>query len=114
MKCYDYDTIKDFFDEHNDEIKVLYIGMAEDWTQTCSKFTSGFDYQIVKKGQHLFVRGIPGSTWATPVMKVVYKNGLEEILPCWFDDGGATPDEEVVAFCKGFAKTTFGGDSVYD
>lgn len=108
MKCYSYDIIKDFFDEHKDEIKALYIGMAEDWTQTCSRFGFRFNFQIVKKGQHLFVRGIPGSIWATPVMKVVYKNGLEEILPCWFEEGEKLSEEEV-AFCK----TTFGGDSVY-
>ena len=108
MKYYSYDIIKDFFDEHKDEIKALYIGMAEDWTQTCSKFTSGFDYQIIKKGWHLYVRGIPGSLWATPVMKVVYKNGLEEILPCWFEEGEKI-SEEKVAFCK----VKYGEDSVY-
>ena len=112
MKYYSYDIIKDFFDKHKDEIDALYLGMAEDWTLTCSRFTSDFDYQIIKEGQHLYVRGIPGSVWATPVMKVIYKNGLEEILPCWFDDGEKVSEGQII-FCKAFAEATFGGDSVY-
>lgn len=109
MKCYSYDIIKDFYDSHRDEINALYLGMAEDWTLTCSDFGSGFNYQIIKIGQYLYVRGIPGSVWATPVMKVVYKNGLEEILPCWFEEGEKLSEEEVAA-----CKASVGGDSVYD
>lgn len=113
MKYYSYDIIKDFYDSHRDEINALYLGMAEDWTLTCSEFDSGSNHQIINAGQYLYVRGIPGSTWATPVMKVVYKNGLEEILPCYFNDGEKVSEEEI-ASCKTFVKATMGGDSVYD
>lgn len=109
MKYYSYDIIKDFYDSHRDEINALYL----DWSLTCSKFGSGSNHQIINGGQYLYVRGIPGSTWATPVMKVVYKNGLEEILPCYFDDGEKVSEEEI-ASCKTFVKAAMGGDSVYD
>ena len=42
-------------------------------------------------------------------MKAVYKNGLEEILPCWFEEVEEVSEEEVAA-----CKAKYGEDSVYD
>lgn len=82
MKKYNTEFIKKYIGEHKYEIESVRCGMREDWFWTAETvyeigdFCKGFDWN--KK--HISVAGITGSTWATPVMHVEFKDGLYRVM----------------------------------
>lgn len=115
MKYYNAKFIKDFIEKRKDDIKVVEVGMSEDWSWTAKTIFNekeGFSYPLdLRKDNKIEIAGINGSTWATPVMRVIYKDEHIEIVECWEDDGNITSEIEINKQ-KAFAALTGGMDSV--
>lgn len=115
MKKYSTNFIKNYIEEHKLDIDYVECGMQEDWLWTCEtvykkgEFVDGYDWQ----SKHLSVNGISGSSWATPVMRVNFKDGNTEIIECYVDDG-AHENLSQIAWQKTFAAMTGGMDSVWE
>lgn len=114
MKKYNTQFIKDFIEKNAENIDFVVCGMKEDWNWTSEKvytqengFKRGFDWN----SKHIRVAGIKESVWATPVMKVCYKDGTSEVIEC-FVDNGEEADQENITMKMAFAKATGGMDSV--
>lgn len=77
MKKYDFKSIMKYIQAHSDYISEVSIGMREDWFWTAEtiyedgKFTVELDKEDIKIG------GITGSSWATPSMNIVFKDGAD-------------------------------------
>lgn len=99
MKHYNTDFIKKYITDNKDQIDSVFCFMAEDVPSTSdvvfadSDFKKGFNW----KSQYLKVRGIDGSTWATPSMEIWFKDGKIKEMECWIDDGESAPMELIVA-----------------
>ncbi len=113
MKYYNPKLIKQFIDEHKDTINTVEVGMKEDWWWTAETIFEDGEADVDLSGDSLRVAGITGSTWATPVMRVTFKDGTERVIPCYEDDMRQA-DPEKVAAQKAFARATGGMDSVGD
>lgn len=109
MKNYNATFIKNYIKEHKAEIETVTCGMREDWSWTAETvFKNGelsSDYDWNKKT--ISVAGISGSTWATPVMEVEFKDGRTEIVDCYEDDGERTSQSQI-AQQMAFASATGG------
>lgn len=113
MKKYNAKLIRDFVKANKTKIKTVHIGMKEDWF-----WTNKLVYDA-KNGWHnfflfrrtVYVRGICGSYWATPVMLVCFTDGKEEIIPCYLDDGVEASKEDK-AEMRDIAKIFGGADDV--
>lgn len=85
--------------------------MREDWSWTAEtvfengELSSDYDWD---KGT-ISVAGISGSTWATPVMEVEFKDGRTEIVECYEDDSERTSQSQI-AHQMAFARATGGMD----
>lgn len=91
MKCYDAQKIKNFIESKQDDIDNVDCGMQEDWFWTAQTVYENGDYNVDLSGKTVDIAGIRSSTWATPIMRVDYKNGDYEEVECYYDDG-ITPD----------------------
>lgn len=113
MKKYNTNFIKSYIEERKKEIKTVYCGMREDWGWTAETvFENGelsSDYDWSK--EHISVAGISGSTWATPVMEVVFNDGRTEIVNCYEDDGEEVSQSQI-SQQKTFARATGGMDCI--
>lgn len=113
MKKYNTNFIKNYIDEHKKEIETVNCGMREDWGLTAETvFENGelsSDYDWSK--EHISVAGISGSTWATPVMEVEFKDGRTEIVDCYEDDGEIASQIQI-AQQMAFARATGGMDCI--
>lgn len=96
MKKYDTAFIKEYIEGRKNEIESVSCGMKEDWSWTAetvfsnSEFEPGYDWG----SKSINVAGISGSTWATPVMEVLFNDGRTEIVDCFFDDGNVAPPNQ--------------------
>lgn len=113
MKYYNPKLIKQFIDEHKDTVATVSVGMEEDWFWTAETIFEDGETSTDLSGDSLRVAGITGSTWATPVMRVEFKDGTEQVIPCYEDDLRQA-DPQKVAYQKAFCATTGGMDSVYE
>lgn len=113
MKHYNAQFIKNYIETNADKISIVDCGMKEDWSWTSETiFENGQFYPDIRfdvAHNTLKIAGISGSTWATPVMEVMFNDGHSEIVECWNDDGEIA-SEEPIARAKAFAVTTGGGD----
>lgn len=115
MKYYSTKIINDFIQKNHEKIRCIYIGMHEDWEPTAVMIYK--DGEVLKKNcdkwssDHLRIRGINGSAWATPTMKVFYKNGDVERVEC-FEDDGEVADPCEIQMMKKFAMMTRGFFSI--
>lgn len=111
MKNYNVAFIKNYIEEHKVEIETVTCGMREDWSWTAEtvfengEFSSNYDWSK----EHISVAGISGSTWATPVMEVEFKDGRTEIVDCYEDDGEKASQSQI-AQQMAFARATGGMD----
>lgn len=113
MKKYDTNFIKSYIDERKEEIKSVSCGMREDWSWTeGTVFEDGEFYSKYNwNEEHISVAGIAGSTWATPVMRVEFKDGRTEIVDCYVDNGEQVSKSQI-AEQKAFARATGGMDCI--
>ncbi len=113
MKKYNTCFIKNYIEEHKEEIETVTCGMREDWGWTAETiFEDGelsTDYNW--ESEHISVAGISGSTWATPVMRVEFKDGREEVVDCYEDDGEKASQSQI-AQQMAFSRATGGMDCI--
>lgn len=97
MRKYYTAFIKQYIEEHKDEVESIDCGMMEDWFYTAETIFSGgqFNPSYSWDSTSINVAGITGSTWATPVMQVLFKDGRIEIVNCFFDDGGIASLQQI-------------------
>lgn len=111
MKLYSTEFIKNYISEHKDDIASVDCGMREDWNWTHDTvfrngtYLSDFDWN----GNHIGIAGISGSEWATPVMRVEFKNGETKFVECYVNGGKQCTDSEI-ARMKSFSAETGGMD----
>lgn len=113
MKKYNTNFIKSYIEKHKEEIKSVDCGMKEDWSWTAGTvFKDGkFSYDYDWSKESISVAGISGSNWATPVMKVEFKDGRMEIVDCYVDDGEKASQSQIAQNME-FARATGGMDYV--
>lgn len=83
MKMYDYKSVLDFIEKNRDEIQEIQLGMSEDWFYTAETIFEDNQILVDLNNPYLKIAGIAGSSWATPVMHIVYKNGEEIRKACY-------------------------------
>lgn len=112
-KKYNTSFIKNYIKQHKEEIETVSCGMREDWSWTAEtvfedgEFSSEYDWEK----ENISVAGISGSTWATPVMEVEFKDGRAEIVECYADDGEKASQQQI-AQQKAFGRATGGMDCI--
>ena len=112
-KKYNTSFIKNYIEEHKGEIETVTCGMREDWGWTNNtvyengKLCGGYKW----KSEHISVAGISGSSWATPVMRVEFKDGREEIIDCYVNDGEQASQSQIAQQMM-FARATGGMDCI--
>ena len=82
MKYYDFKKVYKFIETNKKDISTVDIGMDEDWFWTGNTVFEDGEYKINLRAKGLKVGGINGSSWATPVMRVEYKDGSEKTFDC--------------------------------
>jgi len=89
MKYYDLTKIKLFINHKKGKIDRIDIGIREDWLDTNQRiFANGkLLVDLPKEGNKVAFRGIHGSMWGTPVMRVVLIDGSVNVIKCFFEVG---------------------------
>ena len=87
MKNYSAKFIKEYIEKNKDLIDYVECGMREDWSWTAETIFEDNEYTQELARDPISIAGISGSTWATPIMKVSFKDGRTEIVNCYEDDG---------------------------
>ena len=95
MKHYDFNKAKELIAKNIAYLESASLGMHEDWGWTSEtiwrdgKYTESFD-----KGADEIdfeIAGINGSSWATPTLELIFKNGDEKMIEC--HDNGKSDDK---------------------
>jgi hypothetical protein len=109
MKNYSTKIIKEYIEKNKELIEEVYCGMREDWSWTAEAVFEDNDYTIDLNRDSVSIAGIGGSTWATPIMEITFKDGRTEIVPCYEDDG-ERENEYRITQQKMYARLTGGMD----
>lgn len=83
MKNYDFEKAVEIIDSQKANIETAELGMHEDWMWTAETVFEDNEYTTDLSKQDLTIGGISGSSWATPTLHVVFKDGSEKMLPCY-------------------------------
>lgn len=82
MKIYNIKKAKQFIKDHKSEIIRVSLGMQEDWNWTAEVIWGDGKYtQKIDKNSSF--GSITGSTWATPVMEIIYKDKERVLIDCY-------------------------------
>lgn len=93
MAKYDYQLAKAIIEKEKENISSADLGMHEDWGWTAQEVynsTDGFTKDL--DDEDLSIAGINGSTWATPVLQLYYKDDTEKTFKCY--EGAVTPENK--------------------
>jgi hypothetical protein len=85
MAKYDFKKAKKIIEDKMGEISSASLGMHEDWFWTAEQVFIDGEFIIDLDGVTQ-IAGIGGSGWATPVLQMEYKDGSEEVVPCYKGD----------------------------
>jgi len=85
MKNYDFQKAKAIISKLSDEIATASLGMNEDafWTMEIV-YEDGKYTRELNEGDE--IAGISGSSWATPVLDIEFKDGRNEVYYCFSGD----------------------------
>ena len=86
---YDFKKAKDLIEAERENIEKAILGMREDWFWTAKTVFDGGEY-MVDLDTVEEIAGIDGSSWATPTLEIIYKDGYSKTVPC-HDDGPSDP-----------------------
>lgn len=82
MKTYDFVKVQRLIEEHASDLNEAFLGMHEDWAWTAETIWVDGDYT-----QDLSITtqigGLGGSSWATPTLQLIFKNGTDKMIPCY-------------------------------
>ncbi len=77
MKKYDFKSVQKYIQAHSDYIDEVYLGMQEDWFWTAEPVYENNKFTLELDKADLLIGGLSGSSWATPVMVIIFKDGTE-------------------------------------
>ena len=83
MKKYDFKSVEKYIQKHSDYISEVTLGMKEDWYWTATTIYENDRFEIELSKKDLTVGGISSSSWATPTMMIVFKDGREIWKDCY-------------------------------
>lgn len=83
MKKYDFDKAKRIILERKDRVSVASLGMLEDWFWTATPIFEDCEFCIP---ENYLIAGINGSIWATPFLKIEYRDSSETFIPCYIGE----------------------------
>lgn len=81
FKQVDWAKAKIFIGNNKDNISSVSAGLAEDWEYTHGEVWNENEGYIKKEDTYVY----PCSNWATPSLKIEYKDGSEETIECWIE-----------------------------
>ena len=95
MKTYDFSKAKQLISENAENLVSASLGMHEDWAWTAKtiwengNYKSDFptDEESLEKHE---IAGINGSTWATPTIELIFKNGEKRMHACYKGESSGT------------------------
>lgn len=92
MEKYDFAKAHDFIEAEKEILAEAALGMHEDWFWTAETIWKNGKY-AVNLATATKIAGISGSSWATPVIKLEYKDGKVRFLECCKgESSGTKPD----------------------
>lgn len=92
MKKYDFAKARDLIEAEKEILTEAILGMHEDWFWTGETVWENGEY-AVNLATVAEIAGISGSSWATPVIKLIYNDGKERFLECYKgESSGTKPD----------------------
>ena len=95
MKTYDFLKAKQLISENAENLVSASLGMHEDWAWTAEtiwengEYKSDFPTDEVSLEKHE-IAGINGSTWATPTIELIFKDGEERMHACYKGESSGT------------------------
>ena len=84
-KMYDFKSAKRYIQMHSDIIDEVSLGMKEDWWWTAETLYENSRF-ILNLDTVTQIAGISGSPWATPAMRIVFKDGTEVFKDCYIGE----------------------------
>ena len=78
MKEYDFDKAKAIIEKNKENVKSASLGINEDWFWTAETIWENGEY----KNNKTTIGGIGGSSWATPTLQLLFKDGSEKMIEC--------------------------------
>ena len=81
MKSYNFNKVKQLIEEHSENLESASLGMHEDWWWTAQTVWENGNY-ITELNDETTICGICGSRWATPTIKLSFKDGTEKMIEC--------------------------------
>lgn len=80
---YDPKKALKYIEKNKGKISYVEMGMKEDWFCTAEIVFSDGEYSHDLTGETVVLLGICGSIWATPIMRVTFKDDTEKDIPCY-------------------------------
>ena len=88
MANYDFEMAKKIVQKYSDLLEEASLGMAEDWYWTAETiYENGVFLENIDAEE---IGGISGSFWATPTIRLTFKDGSDKFLDCY--EGCVTPE----------------------
>lgn len=95
MRTYDFLKAKQLISENAENLVSASLGMHEDWAWTAEtiwengNYKSDFPTDEAALEKHE-IAGINGSTWATPTIELIFKDGEERMHACYKGESSGT------------------------
>ena len=83
MTYYDFEKAKQIIKSHKkNELIQVSLGMKEDWYWTADTIWEDGKY-LIRLNDKTYIGGINGSTWATPIIELRFKDGSLKMFDCY-------------------------------
>ena len=83
MSAYDFNLAKKTIQKYSDLLEKATMGMVEDWFWTAETVYKGGVFQVDMDDEKLTLGGINSSSWATPTLQLLFKDGTVKFLDCY-------------------------------
>lgn len=90
FKTIDWKKSKKIIEKEKDKIDYVRAGLTEDWGYTVG--TIFMDGKYVEEDENEFETPCYSSFWATPGIKINYKDGTEKVYECFIESNDCNPD----------------------
>lgn len=81
-KVYDFAKAKQIIEDHKKSLAEASLGIQEDWFWTAETvYEEGEFTQELDEIES--IAGIPGSSWGTPVIKLEFEDGSQDVFTCY-------------------------------
>lgn len=95
MKSYDFNKAIHLINESKDCIESASLGMHEDWFWTAETiFGNGIFIKELKNNDEIAC--LNSSEWATPTLQLIFNDGEDKMIPCYYGDGIEIPFGEKI------------------